>query len=346
MRDHRRPRPAPRVPHAGTAPPAGGAPVQRLSLASSDIEQVRAFGGSMFYPRKFLRPLRRSGRLTAQFNVLRVGGLTIGDVRYGADVTLGYEQPDAYQVGVPLAGRLIAHQGGRAIVGAGDQAPVFRVDEDVTLDHWGADCRQLGVKIDPTVLEQQLQTLLDVPIREPIRLPAQLDIADGPGRSWANLIRLTAAEFGADTGLLDHPLLVHRLQDALTAGLLLAVDHPYREHLLRSDQAYRPAPVRRAVDVIHAHPDQPWTVGTLARAAGANVRTLQAGFRRYLGTTPMAYLRHVRLERVHEDLLAADPRETSVADVAHRWGFVHMGRFAGAYRDRYQARPSRTLHGP
>jgi AraC-like DNA-binding protein len=29
--------------------------------------------------------------------------------------------------------------------------------------------------------------------------------------------------------------------------------------------------------------------------------------------------------------------------VAMRWGFTHLGRFAGAYRDRYGVTPSQTL---
>ncbi len=320
--------------------------VQRLSLASDDIEHVRAFGGRLFYPRRFLHPLQRSGRLAARFDVLRLGEtLTIGDVRYGADIALGYENPAAYQVGVPLGGRLVARQGGRPIVGEGTRAPVFRVGEDVTLDHWGADCRQLGVKIDRHLLEGKLQTLLDAPLRTPIMLPAELDIASGAGRSWAATVRMVAAEFGNDTGLLAHPLIVARLHDLLTVGLLLAVGHPHHEQLTRGGRAYRPVSVRRAVDAIHAHPEHPFTIGTLAGAADVSARTLQAAFQRYLGTTPMGYLRRVRLDRAHQDLLAADPADTTVADVAHRWGFMHLGRFAAAYRAEFRTTPSRTLHG-
>ena len=333
----------PASPPAGRA--ASGCPVQRLSLRSSDVEEARAFGSRYFYRRRFLHPLRPSGRLTARFDILRIGALTIGDMQYGADVTLGYEHPDAYQVGVPMSGRLEAHQGGRPILGAGDQAPVFRVGEDVVLDHWGADCRQLAVKINRRFLESHLQTLLDAPVEVPVRLPSQLDIGVGPGRSWAALVRLVAGEFDNHDGMLDQPLIVGQLQEHLSIGLLMATDHPYRAALTRPGRAYRPAPVRRAIDAMQAHPAHPFTIATLARTAGVSTRTLQAGFRRYLGSTPMAYLRHVRLARAHEDLRAADPRQVTVAQVAHRWGFLHLGRFAAAYRARYDTTPSRSLHG-
>ena len=36
-------------------------------------------------------------------------------------------------------------------------------------------------------------------------------------------------------------------------------------------------------------------------------------------------------------------KELSVSEVATRWGFTHLGRFAGAYRLRYGVPPSQTL---
>ncbi|MEV6492897.1 helix-turn-helix domain-containing protein, partial [Actinoplanes sp. NPDC051633] len=68
-----------------------------------------------------------------------------------------------------------------------------------------------------------------------------------------------------------------------------------------------------------------------------------AGFRRHLGDTPMAYLQQVRLQRAHDDLVAADPNTDTVSAIAHRWGFAHLGRFALSYRARYQETPSQTL---
>lgn len=312
-------------------------------MRSADVDEIRSFGGRHYYPRKFFHPLGRHGRLDARFDLLRLGPLTIGDCRYGAEVTLGYENPDAYQVGVPLAGRLEARQGGRAVVGAGGHASLFGVGEEVVIDRWGADCRQLGVKIARGALERQLRTLTGADRGGPIRLPAQLDITAGLGRSWAAMIRLVAAEFGNDTGLLREPLIVQQLQDSLTIGLLLAVDHADHDLLTRQPLAFRPQPVRRAVDAIQADPRRPFTLAELAALSGVTGRTLQACFRRYLGCTPMGYLRDVRLACAHEELRASDPGLTTVADVARRWGFAHLGRFATSYRTRYGTHPHRTL---
>ena len=85
------------------------------------------------------------------------------------------------------------------------------------------------------------------------------------------------------------------------------------------------------------------TTSTLAAEAHVTVRTLQEGFRRHLRISPMAYLRKVRLNRAYQDLRAADPSTTTVALIAHRWGFTHLGRFAAAYQAVHGEAPATTL---
>jgi transcriptional regulator GlxA family with amidase domain len=105
-----------------------------------------------------------------------------------------------------------------------------------------------------------------------------------------------------------------------------------------------PASVRRAVDFIEAHADQPITLSQIAAEAGVTGRALQYAFQRYHGTTPTGYLRQVRLERAHAQLQAADPADgTTVAAVARRWGWASAGQFAALYRQRFGVRPSHTL---
>ncbi|MFK3983292.1 helix-turn-helix transcriptional regulator [Micromonospora sp. NPDC050397] len=105
-----------------------------------------------------------------------------------------------------------------------------------------------------------------------------------------------------------------------------------------------PAPVRRAIGHIEAHADLPVTVTEIATAAGVSPRALQEAFRRQLDTTPMGYLRRVRLERAHRDLQDAEATTgATVASVARRWGFTNPGRFSVDYRKAYGQHPSRTL---
>jgi AraC-like DNA-binding protein len=57
----------------------------------------------------------------------------------------------------------------------------------------------------------------------------------------------------------------------------------------------------------------------------------------------MAYLRVVRIRRAHRDLRSANPSHSSVASIAHRWGFTHQGRFAAAHKTMFGETPRQAL---
>jgi transcriptional regulator GlxA family with amidase domain len=94
---------------------------------------------------------------------------------------------------------------------------------------------------------------------------------------------------------------------------------------------------------MHAEPWRAFTARDLAAIAGVGVRVLQESFRQHVGMSPLTYLRRLRLDGVHAELSRSEPWEVSVSEVAFRWGFTHLGRFAGAYRARYGVSPSQTL---
>ncbi len=84
----------------------------------------------------------------------------------------------------------------------------------------------------------------------------------------------------------------------------------------------------------------------VAQVAGINARALQAAFQRHADTTPMAFLRQIRLHRVRAQLVAGEAPTTVIADVARGWGFGHLGRLASYYADTFGGRPSDTLRRP
>jgi transcriptional regulator GlxA family with amidase domain len=104
------------------------------------------------------------------------------------------------------------------------------------------------------------------------------------------------------------------------------------------------------------HTSEPLRLADIAAAADTPARTLLEAFKRFRNTSPMHYLRELRLERAHELLrkTALEPLTSqgtqvqaqgaaSVATIAFDCGFTHLGRFAQAYRQRYGLSPSATL---
>ena len=109
------------------------------------------------------------------------------------------------------------------------------------------------------------------------------------------------------------------------------------------ESAAHPALLRRAMTYIEEHAADDVGIGDVASAVYVTPRALQYMFRRHLDSTPMAYLRRVRLEHVHRDLIAGDRTTTTVTAAAARWGFAHTGRFAVLYRETYGQSPHVTL---
>lgn len=105
----------------------------------------------------------------------------------------------------------------------------------------------------------------------------------------------------------------------------------------------RSALVRRFRELAEADPGGPASVLGLCRELGVSPRTLQFVFREQLGVTPIAYCTSLRLTQVHRALLRGAEDNTQVGEVARRFGFVHMGRFAAAYRRQFGLLPSEAL---
>ncbi|WP_242090552.1 helix-turn-helix domain-containing protein [Curtobacterium sp. DN_7.5] len=127
------------------------------------------------------------------------------------------------------------------------------------------------------------------------------------------------------------------------ARVFLEMFPPHSDRLPAVLSSPKNARLRAAVEHIHAHAAEEVTVTDLSAVAGLSVRSVQESFRRVFDVSPLTYLRQVRLDRVHEELLALDPQAGAVGDVARRWGFAHLGRFSASYAERFGEYPKQTL---
>jgi AraC-like DNA-binding protein len=199
------------------------------------------------------------------------------------------------------------------------------------------------VKIDQVAVDTALERLIDQSVNSPIPFEATLPLDGSAAQSWVRLLTMVNEQFECPDSLVRHSLVSAPLVESLIHGLLLLTDHPYREALAAPVPPWRPAAVRSAIDIIEAGPDLPLTTSTLATQCHVSVRTLQEGFHRHLGMSPMTYVREVRLRRAHRDLRSADPSRSTVASIAHRWGFTHLGRFAAAHKAMYGETPMQAI---
>ena len=314
------------------------------SFRVSDVDGARALCAEFFYD-VALEPIGPADGFGLAADVVRLGPVTLGDLRFASEVTIATGDLHAYHISLPVTGELESEHRGARTTATPRRAAVYQPLGPARAALWRAECRTLCLKLDQAAVEAEASAMLGRPVRGPLRLAPSLEATSGPGLSWARMVRLLRREFDNPGSLLFEPTFVERYLRGLIGGLLLSVDHQYTSELLAPARPARPRTVRRAVEVIEADPAQPLTTAGLAAAAGISVRSLQEGFRQHVGVSPMAYLRRVRLEHAHAELSEPRDGQRSVAAVAHRWGFGHLGRFAAAYRERYGVSPSDTLRG-
>jgi AraC-like DNA-binding protein len=216
-------------------------------------------------------------------------------------------------------------------------------DAEMVAIRWPGGSRHLAVKIDQVAVDRALEALIDIPLDSPIPFNATLPLQAAAAQDWVRLLLMVRRQLECPDSLMRHSVVLDPLVDSLIHGFLLVADHPHRDALAAPVAPGRPAAVRDAMDIIEAGPHLPLTTSTLAMQCHVCVRTLQAGFQRHLGMSPMAYVRVVRLRRAHRDLRSADPTHNTVAAIAHRWGFTNRSRFAAAHKTMYGETPLQTL---
>jgi AraC-like DNA-binding protein len=177
------------------------------------------------------------------------------------------------------------------------------------------------------------------------RIDGMTPVSPAMNRHWAATAAYLAGSFAGPDPAVAHPLVLNAVVDAVAAAVLTVFPNTTMrvDHTTGPGRA-APAVVRRAVAFIDAHAAEPITLEDIAAASGIKVRGLQAAFARHRDTTPMGYLRRVRMERAHRDLQAGDRAGgDSVTATARRWGFGSPGRFAAEYRRLYGRPPGETL---
>jgi transcriptional regulator GlxA family with amidase domain len=159
----------------------------------------------------------------------------------------------------------------------------------------------------------------------------------------AHFARMLCDDLKNASSALEHPLARDRIASALVSTLLVSMPHNRQRALEVAAASIAPFFVRRAERFMAENARQAIDLEDLADVAGVSARALQMGFRRFRNTTPMAYLRAVRLELARVELARARWNGLFVASIAHLCGFEHLGRFAAHYKARFGEPPSQTV---
>ena len=121
--------------------------------------------------------------------------------------------------------------------------------------------------------------------------------------------------------------------------------------ILSAEKGLQPSPrlkpdtiarIHYAREILLSRLENPPSMLELAQIVGVRDRTLRRGFRELLGTTVFRFLTEKRMESAEQLLCQGN---ITIAEVAHRVGYSHQGRFAEAFKRRFTIAPGECLSG-
>jgi len=104
--------------------------------------------------------------------------------------------------------------------------------------------------------------------------------------------------------------------------------------------------MRRFHEAISRYEEKPLYVSEVCKDIGVTERTLRTCCQEHLGISPKQFLLLRRMNMVRGALQRAAPGETTVTEIATRFGFWELGRFAVAFNAWFGETPRATLARP
>lgn len=313
-------------------------------VTTDDVDEAAEQIGRIFCPHD-LEPARaRTSGFSARHNCAAFDGFSISYVAYGGTVSIDPGCLDRFfLVQIPLTGTAHICAGAGGFDAAPDRMASLLSPTVPTRMIW-RDCAQAILLLDRRMVEQRAAALSGRAAGV-VEFDSMIDLNAPSGRrlqsSLAELMRL-AERLGPSTRL--GPVAMADCREALLDRLLNGQRHGLSDAIRTfSGQAERlPRALRAARDYLAQNAGEPLDLAQLAGTAGIGIRALQLGFRRHFGVSISEMLLDMRLAGLHARLAQAAP-DVSITDIAFDLGFTHLGRMAGAYREKFGETPSATL---
>ena len=312
---------------------------------SENVTEVQDYLSSVLVPHK----LRSQGQpLDFRHYGASVHNLAFNYIEYGhldAPIDMNaVDLGDSYVIRLTLAGLCELRRNRRELtLEAGKFIAINPNGPAQTRMH--GDYTHFTIKIPGQYLRQTIAVELGFAPSDPVLFDlAPVSLSDNH-HGLMSLVRLIWGDLSS-----SHPQLMTlrtglHLERALLSSILATFEHNYSSQLHARGKVLLPHYIRKTIKFIEQHASEPLDLPDLVAASGVSTRSLHSSFRRFLATSPMAYLRTHRLNLARRQLSRADENGRSVTDIAFECGFTHLSKFASDFRLRFGVLPSQVRAG-
>lgn len=207
--------------------------------------------------------------------------------------------------------------------------------------HSPGDMSLIGVVVDPELM-QQIEDAADTRVDENALRRGVVDVPVA-ARERASLQFATLLERVLSApATFDAARAQSELRGEVANVLVDLLTYRVPEPPNRLTHACHADIVRRVHDYVIEHPEAPVDILSLCTQLRVSRRTMQNSFQSVAQTGPLNYTRSLRLAQVRRLLLDTRQSDLPISEAAARWGFLHLGHFANAYKAQFGELPSTT----
>ncbi|SRR5690606_37594748 len=281
------------------------------------------------------------GNATSSLRHQADGGISFSLLRYGVEVEIsGPPQISKYQI------QLI--RSGTCRLSHGKQDYELRTGEAVLINPYYSTrsiyqggCEKLIVAIDKNLLEAKLNSRLGFMTTQRLEFSGLIDRSTCDGTFLLNLLNAYCETWDLQASQSGFAAVNQIMRDTVTDAIILCARNSHSE-LLAKEDGPDPA-IRRIAEYVTANIQDDISVADLAAEVNIGERRLFKIFQLHLQTTPLLYIKSVKLQHVKKAIEQTACNGRTVTDIATDYGFGHLGRFSMEYRRIHGELPSETL---
>ena len=298
--------------------------------------------GDVYQPHK-LDLCQSSEQLEARMKHVDIKSTSLSRLEYKARIHIESEPfKNFYLIMLPTSGQFHVNQ--NDIEGLATRRSPVVLDTNKKIDmRWSRECSNLIYKINRPLLESVLMDTYYIDAHGPIEFNTQQQ-----GMSELNNFSAMLKNILIDNPLLDdianNKELFEKIEQVLALSLL-SCPNSYSERILNGKYHIQPRSVVKAKEFMDEHYAEKLSVIDIAKQVGVSARSLQKGFQQFEHTSPMLYLRKLRLRRARELIMFSHSQgaDIKISDIAMRCGFYHFGHFSKLYVNAFGETPSSTI---
>ena len=279
--------------------------------------------------------------LQTRGNFLRLQDIGVGFSACGARAIVSFAECDFARMQIALSGHAATTSNGVTTAVSTRASCVTSPGLPALLDY-GQGFEHLVLRVNANALARKLTRLLGAAPGKPVSFDPSIK-TDQPSQLGLHQLLLFFMNQLNATSMMLSPAALHELEQAIIVAFLYTTRHNYSDLLQADISDTAPLHVRRAEEFIEANWNQAITIGRLIEITGVSGRTLFKAFQRSRGYSPMAFVKHIRLQKANA-LLSNPGPDTTVTGIAFACCFANLGHFSKDYREAFDERPSETLH--